>query len=213
MERPELMRAAPRNPSYPTPDPRSQVTNPQRPPVYSHAPIESPQQAPADPYAPQYLEQYPPQFLQPQPRELREIVDEGADRTLSAVAHGAIAFGFLGFTLLISLAISGFLWLYGKRSRQVRFHSEQAGCFQVIVLLVNIFAIIALGITGGFAIFQNFQGQSDLGTPWLLFVGLIAFGLWFFGTILYGIYGAVMVMLGRDFKYPVIGDWAKKRTS
>lgn len=204
------------------------------PPVYSHERLEARDgEQPSQPYGEQRhpalntqpsalykdaeIEVYPSYeaYLaaqgQGQGRDLRGVVDDGADRTLSAVAHGAIAFGIFGIGLLVSLAISGFLWLYSKRSRAVRFHAEQAGCYQVIVLLVNGLAIVGLAAAGGFSVFQNWNRQSDYGAPWLLCGGLLLFAVWFFVTIGYGLFGAVQVLRGKEFKYPLIGKWAKKR--
>jgi len=134
------------------------------------------------------------------------VVDKSAERTLSAVAHGAIAFGLFGFTLLLSLAISGIIWLYSRRSPEVRFHAEQAGCYQCIVLLVNAIFITILGVSGGFWIWNLLRGNGpgELGAATVL--GLILFAVWFFLSIGYGIFAAVMVLLGKRFKYPFIGD-------
>jgi hypothetical protein len=57
--------------------------------------------------------------------------------------------------------------------------------------------------------------QGEPAAPWLITVWLLAvpvFGVWWIGTIAYGIYGAVQVALGRRFWYPVIGPWAHRRT-
>src|SRR5215213_3256134 len=83
------------------------------------------------------------------------------DRSLSALAHGAIAFGLFGVTFPVAIGVSLFLWLYSKRSPQVRFHAEQAGCYQCGVLLVNVLFGLALIAGGGLAIFDLFQGR-----PW-----------------------------------------------
>jgi uncharacterized membrane protein len=135
-----------------------------------------------------------------------------SDRALSTLAHGAIAFGIFGVTFPVALGVSAFLWLYSKRSPQVRFHAEQAGCYQCSVLVVNVVFIIGLALSGGFAIFEAFQGR-----PWqmgpLLVLGFILFGLWFAGSIIYGLLAALAVLRGKEFKYPIIGDWAKKRQS
>jgi hypothetical protein len=199
------------------------------PPRYSHAPLAGPSgdrpagREPEQAY-PQYqyvregdievyssYEAYLVAQQRKQELDARGVVEEGADRTLSAVAHGAIAFGLLGITLLISLAISGFIWLYGKRSRKVQFHAEQAGCYQLIILTVNALVIVALALTGGFAIFQNVLRRNDFGTSWVLCIGLVFFATWYFVAIAYGIYGAIRVLMGRDFKYPLIGKWIKRR--
>src|SRR5918911_2564472 len=107
---------------------------------------------------------YPPGTRQAMPAQPSPgpgyVIDQSLARALSALAHGAIAFGFLGVGFLVSLAISGVIWLYGKRSPQVRFHSEQAGCYQCSVLLINILFVTILGIAGGFSLFNIFQHRS-----------------------------------------------------
>jgi uncharacterized Tic20 family protein len=135
-----------------------------------------------------------------------EVVDKGAERTLAVLAHGAIAFGFFGIGFVVSLLISGIIWLYSKRSPEVRFHSEQAGCYQCSVLVINIVFVAVLALAGGFSVFSGVQGQNDWGTGWVFFLGLILFLIWFVGTIIYGIVGAVMVLMGRPFKYIIIGN-------
>lgn len=139
------------------------------------------------------------------------MLKSASDRTLSALAHGAIAFGIFGVTFPVALGVSAFLWLYSKRSSQVRFHAEQAGCYQCSVLAVNATFIIVLGLAGGFAIFDYFQGR-----PWemgpLLALGFVLFIFWFVGSIIYGVWAAITVLRGKEFNYPIIGDWAKKRS-
>lgn len=140
-------------------------------------------------------------------------MDEGTARTLSAVAHGAIAFWLLGVGFLLSIAISGIIWLYARRSPMVRFHSEQAGCYQCSVLLINLALVVLMGAAGGFSIFNTAQGRGDWGVGWLFWVGLVLFALWFVGTIILGIVGAIMVLLGKPFKYPIIGDRFMRRSA
>jgi uncharacterized Tic20 family protein len=157
---------------------------------------------------------YPPQEPQygPLPPKAAVVVDRSAERVLAAVAHGAIAFGLFGIGLLVSLLISGVIWLYSRRSPHVRFHSEQAGCYQCSVLLINFMLLIVVIFSGGFSIFQVFQGREDWGSSWVTLFGVVLGMIWFFGTILYGIIGAVMVLLGKPFKYVIIGDRFSRTT-
>jgi hypothetical protein len=89
----------------------------------------------------------------------------------------------------------------------VRFHSEQAGCYQCSVLLINLVWIALLGAAGGFSIFNVINGRSDWGLlgGWVA-VGFILWLLWFAGSILYGLLAAILVLWGKDFKYPLIGN-------
>ncbi len=138
-------------------------------------------------------------------------MDRETERVLAGVAHGAIAFGLLGLTLPISLLITGIIWLYSRRSPYVRFHSDQAGCYQCSVLLVNVLLVIVLAVLGGFAVFGVFRGESTWTELGLVLWGIGLFGVWFGITILLGVIGAVRVLLGKPFKYPFIGDWFLKR--
>ncbi len=150
---------------------------------------------------------------QPRPsRQIGDVADQSASRALSALAHGAIAFGFLGIGFLASLAISGVIWLYSRHSPQVRFHAGQAGCYQCSVLLVNIAFVVVLGVGGGFSIFNLFQGHFDPGEGGWVLWGFVLFALWFVLSILYGLFAAVMVLLGKRFKYPIIGDRMTRKT-
>lgn len=153
---------------------------------------------------------YPPSPYQNRPSYTTQLpatqmVDKSAERALSALAHGAIAFGFFGIGLLMSLAIAGVIWLYAKRSPEVRFQSEQAGCYQCLVLLINIVWVIVLAVGGGFSIVAMLRGEGGSMAGWVI-IGLIAFVVWFFASIVYGLIGAVMVLMGKRFKYVIIGD-------
>lgn len=55
------------------------------------------------------------------------------------------------------------------------------------------------------------QGKSDWGLSWEVLVGVIVLALWFVGSIVYGLVGAVMVLMGKEFKYPIIGDRMKRK--
>lgn len=164
-----------------------------------------------DPRPPQTL----PAQSTAQPRQpatdVGQVVDPSADRALSALAHGAIAFGIFGISLPISLIISGILWLYSKRSPTVRFHSEQAGCYQCSVLIINIVLFIVLLLGGGFSLFTIFQGKSDWGLSWGVLVGILILAAWYVGSIIYGLVAAVMVLMGKPFKYLIIGDRLERK--
>lgn len=148
----------------------------------------------------------------PQPPRLAGgVMDQGTEKLLAGVAHGAIAFGLFGLTLPISLLVTGIIWLYSKRSPYVRFHSDQAGCYQCSVLLINILVVVVLAIFGGFAIFGVIRGESTWGELGLVLWGIGLFAVWFVITIVTGIIGAVLVLMGRPFKYPFIGDWFLRR--
>ncbi len=135
-----------------------------------------------------------------------QFLDESTARALAALAHGAIAFGLLGVGFLLSLLIAGVIWLYGRRSPTVRYHSEQAGCYQCVVLLINVVLVLIMGSAFGFSVFSGLQHKSDWGAGWVFLILLLLFIGWWIGTIAYGLVGAAMVLMGKPFKYPFIGD-------
>jgi uncharacterized Tic20 family protein len=138
-------------------------------------------------------------------------MDRGTERLLAGVAHGAIAFGLFGVTFPVALLITGVVWLYSRRSPYVRFHSDQAGCYQCSVLLINVLVVLLLLAFGGFAVVGVMRGETTWGELGLVVWGIGLFLAWFAITIVLGVIGAIMVLLGRPFKYPFIGDWFLKR--
>lgn len=148
------------------------------------------------------------------------VAGKGGERALAAVAHGAIAFGFVGIGFLLSLAITAVIWLASKRSPYLQEQSDRAGRYQIYVVVVNVIAIIAwllgLALLGSLLSWQGglFGGHATaldgLGPRWiivaldalLLVIALPIFAVWYVGTILYGIYGAYRALGGHDFRYP-----------
>lgn len=156
------------------------------------------------------------------PLDLGSLAWSTTDRAMAVAAHAAIAFGFLGIGFVLSAVIAGAIWLISRRRPHVAFHGEQAGVYQLAVLLVN-----ALVIIGWLAVGVALFGQrlpipgivvpvtlAEPPAPWLVMLWLLAvpvFAVWYVGTILYGLYGAIQVALGRRFWYPIIGPWAIRR--
>ena len=143
---------------------------------------------------------------------------EHVDQRIAAVSHFSIGFGIVvGVGFLLGIAINLVIWLRSRRSSVVAFHSEQAGAYQLAVLLINI-VIVALWVGGAVLLMMGgseigdgaLSGRQILMGLWCALVPL--FALWFFGTIAYGLYGGLVVAAGRDFSYPIFGKWARKRT-
>lgn len=145
----------------------------------------------------------------------RRLID-AADRRIAAVAHLSIGFGVVvGVGFLLGLAINLVIWLRSRRSPFVHFHSEQAGTYQLVVLATNI-TILAIWIVGVFWML----GGSEIGEGMLslrqilmgLWLALLPLQIvWYFGTILYGVYAGLKVALGGEFSYPIIGPWIERR--
>ncbi len=147
------------------------------------------------------------------------VAGRGSERLLAATAHGAIAFGFVGIGFVLSLVITGVIWLVSKKSSYVRDQSDRAGRYQIFVVLANIL-LIALWIIGFVLLIYltnwqgwgngGWQGWRQLDWRWLLIVIdgltlLVTLPLivaWFFGTIIYGVYAAIRTLRSDDFHYP-----------
>jgi uncharacterized Tic20 family protein len=138
------------------------------------------------------------------------------DRRIAAISHLSIAFGVLigvGFTL--GIAINLVIWLRSRHSPYVELHAEQAGAYQIAVLLSN---LVIIGIWIGVVVML--MGDSEIGAGQLS-IRQILMGLWcallplqvawYFGTILYGVYGGLLIATGKEFYYPIFGPWARYR--
>lgn len=138
------------------------------------------------------------------------------DRRIAAVAHLSIGFGvIIGVGFLLSLAINLVIWLRSRRSTFVEFHAEQAGAYQLTVFLLNVL-IVSIWIVG----LVLLMGGSELGAGQISLRQIVAglwcalvplFAVWYFGTIVYGVYGGIVVAAGGSFTYPVFGPWAQRR--
>jgi hypothetical protein len=79
------------------------------------------------------------------------------------------------------------------------------------VLLVNVVVVVILAVSGGLAVFEAIRGETTWGELGPVLWGIFLFAVWFGITIILGTVGAIMALLGRPFKYPLIGDWFLKR--
>ncbi len=147
---------------------------------------------------------------------IRRRALEGADRSLGVLAHASIGFGLFGIGFLLGIAINVVIWLRSRRSSYVAVQAEQAGAYQLAVLLINV-VLAAVWLT---MLFYVFMGDSTIGPGQLsmrqiaagLWLALIpAFAIWYLLSIGYGLYGALQVSSGREFWYPILGAWARRR--
>jgi len=138
------------------------------------------------------------------------------DQRIAAVAHLSIGFGVLvGVGFMLGLVINLVIWLRSQRSPVVEYHAEQAGAYQLSILLINVGLVglwiaMAVGVIGGPDVsIGSVPLWQPLAGSWCVLTPLIA--AWFFGTILYGVYGGLLVAAGKDFSYPIFGPWARRR--
>lgn len=147
---------------------------------------------------------------------LRYRATQGADRGLAVLAHASIGFGFFGIGFLLGIAINAVIWLRSRKSSYVAVQAEQAGAYQLVVLLINI-ALVLIWVA---ALIYVFAGDSTLGAAelsvrqiaaglWLALIPL--FLIWYFASIVYGLWAAYRVSQGKEFWYPIVGSWARRR--
>lgn len=132
------------------------------------------------------------------------------ERVLAAIAHGAIGFGFLGIGFLLSLAISGGLWLASLRRPYLRQQADRAGLYQLVVLLANVAIAVTWGAGLGLLIYlggwEGWMGGGLRAIAWGLLALVLALALpffvaWYAGTIVYGLYAATRALAGADWRY------------
>lgn len=134
------------------------------------------------------------------------------EKVMAAIAHASVIFAFFG------PVVPSLIWAYQRnKSKYVRFHALQAMGYQALTFwawFIGMFFAIFGGILISIIIAAILNGESsDIPAfPLILqpIIMLSIFGLWglFF---LIGIIGAVFCMINRDFNYPFIGHWLKRK--
>jgi uncharacterized Tic20 family protein len=134
------------------------------------------------------------------------------EKIMAALVHGSVFLMFLGPIVPVIIWAS-----QRKRSGYVSFHALQAMGYQalvfwlwiVVMILVVIFSALLIPLLG--ALMTNPQ---DPVVPFLFQIPIM---LGIFGvmglTFVTGIVGAVVCLVGRDFRYPFLGKWLERYLS
>lgn len=136
------------------------------------------------------------------------------DRILAALAHASVILPFWG---LIG-AIVAWVTQRGK-SRFVGFQALQAVAYQLVLVLGGFlgFGCYTSSLMGMFLLIPAVRIRP--GTAGEMLVMIVTFfpfcilGLSMlvgFAFVLYGLYGAVRVLQGHDFRYVLIGPWLER---
>jgi len=141
-----------------------------------------------------------------------EIVSE--ERLFAAASHGAAI--LFGWGIVIPLVI----WISQReRSNFVKFHALQAMAFQLTQTLFSIVMafglmfvyIVVLMATGFFTIESGSDNMPGLfAGQMLLFAGMFCM-MAVYPVV--GVIGAALTIAGRDFRYPILGNWLDKYLS
>jgi len=134
------------------------------------------------------------------------------EKIIAALAHGSIFFAFLGPIVPVLVWAS-----QRKKSKYVCFHALQAMGYQafmfwfwiiVMVLITVLTMCLAFPLSISFMEDSRNAGLGPLLIQFFMFILIFGMmGLFF----LAGIIGAVSCLLGRDFRYPLIGKQLERR--
>lgn len=131
------------------------------------------------------------------------------ERIAAALAHGLIIANWMG---VIAAAL---IWLLEKeKSKYVAFQALQAVAYQFIGLLVwmaGLFCYMATLFGGiGLATLLTPQGEGEGIIAFFSLAPLCALFLLWGLLIIYGLYGAYASLLGRDFRYLIVGPLVER---
>lgn len=132
-------------------------------------------------------------------------------RLLAALAHGSVVSQGLG--LLV-----GVLVYINQRdiSRYAAFQALQAAIYQLISLIIIIGSWLVWGVFYGLSmipLIQQAQTMPDAPPPPIFWIGLASMAIPFLFMIiigLYGLWGALRVWQGKDFRYLLLGSMLER---
>lgn len=134
------------------------------------------------------------------------------EKVLAALAHASVLLSFLG---PIGATI---VWAVQRnKSKYVRYHALQAMGYQALTFwawFISMF-VFMFGFIGLSLVITIATSESSIFPPEAMFfiqpvIMLVIFGMWGL-MFLIGFIGAIFCILGKDFRYPVIGDWLQRK--
>jgi uncharacterized Tic20 family protein len=134
------------------------------------------------------------------------------ERIMAALSHGSALLPMIGIILPI------IIWVTQKeKSKYVAFQALQAAGYQVLMILAGFvgmgcYMVSIFGVFGGGILATNSGRNLGIGELFMFFPFLV-FGLIFCGGFLfiaYALFGAVMALQGKDFRYLLVGSQVEK---
>jgi uncharacterized Tic20 family protein len=147
------------------------------------------------------------------------MLNEGAftkeERTNAMLAHASIVLDIFGRGALGTI-LAFIIWLTQRgKSKFAARQAAQAVVYQLVGVLAAIVAWTIWGLVLAGSIFVPLLVNANHPESVQPYTMIPAFALIVFpiavmvGWAVYGIYAAVQAWHGKDFSYPVIGDWIK----
>jgi uncharacterized Tic20 family protein len=135
------------------------------------------------------------------------------EKVMAALVHGSVIMSFFGPVIPV------IIWsTQRKKSKFVAFHALQAMGYQSLTfwlwiiasLLIFPLVFILIFVSAAFAADSSNPGMTPFLFQFIIFAFIFGFMGIFFLT---GIAGAVMCLMGHDFRYPLMGKWLENRLS
>jgi uncharacterized Tic20 family protein len=132
-------------------------------------------------------------------------------RLLAALAHGSVVFQGLGILVGLLVYVT-----QREKSRYAALQALQAAVYQFVSLLAVVALWVIWSLFYGVSIVQMIsqaQAMPDAAPPPLFWISLSGMALPLLIAVVIGLYGlwaAIRVWQGRDFRYILIGRWLER---
>ena len=133
-------------------------------------------------------------------------------RLLAALAHGSSI--FMGLGILVGVVV---YTSQREKSRYAAFQGLQAAVFQLmnLVIIIGMWIIwTVLYVLSLIPLIAQAETNPDAEPSaffWIMLISMLIPLIYMALASLYGLWGALGTWQGKDFKYPIIGDWLEKR--
>lgn len=129
-------------------------------------------------------------------------------RLLAALAHGSIILQGMGMLVGVLVYVT-----QREKARFAAFQALQAAVYQLIVMIATIVVWTLWGVCYALSFIPMIGLPEDAPPPPIFWVGLGSMVIPFAAMAIFGLYGlwaALRVWQGHDFRYVLIGAWLER---
>lgn len=129
-------------------------------------------------------------------------------KLLAALAHGSIVAQGLGVVAGIVIYVN-----QREKSRWTAFQALQAAVYQVVALVIVIASWFVWGIFYGLSFIPLIGLPEGAAPPLIFWLGMASMAIPFVVMMiigLYGVWGGIRTLQGKDFRYALIGKWLER---